>query len=534
MDSGEFKTFLIYGVTGSGKTLVYLHNIRKAINSGKGVLILVPEISLTPQLIDRFEKSFAGMVSILHSKMTDYERVYSWRQIASGKVKIVLGARSALFAPIQNLGIIIVDEEHEQSYKQESPAPRYNARDAAIVRAKNENAVIVLGSATPSIESMYNTMNGKYELLNLKQRADGAEMPFVRVIDMIDSMKKGKVINSFSKVLLDMIEDRLAKNEGVILFQNRRGFSTVLICKSCAHTPECIHCSIKLTYHKSRNILKCHYCGYTVTTPNSCLACEDGEYEISGYGTQRIEQELKEYLESKNIQTNIERLDLDSTTAKDSQRRILERFYTGETSILVGTQMVAKGLNFDRVTLVGVINSDIQLFMPDFRASERTFQLLTQVSGRAGRKRGMLGQVIIQTYNADNYAIKYAAAADYIGFYNREIEIRFNSFYPPFTRFITLEFYGTEEDKTANYASTFRAYLPKSSNDIEILGPVIPTIFKMRNNFRRVIIIKSLKDKDKSGAFTRNLIRKALAACSLKFSIGTVMMKIDIDSFAGV
>ena len=526
-------SFLLRGVTGSGKTLIYMHLFKELINEGKSVLMLVPEISLTPQLADRFKMSFGNDVALIHSRMNDKERIMIWKQISLGKKKIVIGARSAIFAPIDNLGLIIVDEEHDLSYKQESPSPRYNARDIALTRAKIENCPIILGTATPSLESYYNAIQGKFKLIEINNRADNTDLPKIVTVDMGEARRHNAIIGSMSQYLLNLIEDRIDKKEGIILYQNRRGFSPVLRCVDCSHIYECPHCSIKLTHHKSRNLLKCHFCGYTEHYPVNCKVCNGQEFESVGYGTQRIEDEINDYFKDKGIKINIDRLDQDSVTKKDAQRKILEKFHNGKTDILVGTQMVTKGLNFDRVTLVGVINADLQLYMPDFRANEKSYQTLTQVAGRAGRKSGMESIVVIQTFSPNNYSIKSVQDYAFIEFYKRELDIRNNTHYPPFSRVIILEFYGEEEEKTHYYASNFRSLLPENSDDtLEIFGPFVPTTFKQAGNYRRIIMIKSNKAIDKSGAKIRSIIKKALTSFSLNISPTTVMLKIDIDSYS--
>lgn len=527
------SSFLLRGITGSGKTLIYMHLIDNIIKEGKSVILLVPEIGLTPQLSDRFNISFDNEVAILHSKMNDKDRIMIWKQICAGRKKIVIGARSAIFAPVQNLGLIIVDEEHDMSYKQESPSPRYNARDVAIMRAKIENCPIILGTATPSIETYYNSVSGKFKLLEINNRAENIELPKIVTVDMSDARKHNAVIGSFSQYLLNLIEDRIKRKEGVILFQNRRGYAPVLRCIDCGYTYECPNCSIKLTHHKSINILKCHFCSYIQPYPINCVNCGMSNFESIGYGTQRIEEELKEYFNHKNIKFNIDRLDQDAVSKKDSHRKILEKFQQGSTDILVGTQMVTKGLNFDRISLVGVINADLQLYLPDFRANEKSYQILTQVAGRAGRKVGMDSLVVIQTYSPNNYSIKAVMNNEYNEFYKKELEIRNNTHYPPFSRVIILEFYGEDDDKTNYYASTFRLLLPKDNNDnLEIFGPFVPTTYKQAGNYRRIIMIKANKAIDKSGAKIRAIIKKALTSFPLNISNTTVMLKIDIDSYS--
>jgi primosomal protein N' (replication factor Y) len=534
LDEGVNCTYLLNGVTGSGKTIIYLNLIKKTLKLNKSVLILVPEISLTPQLIDRFTETFGQKIAVLHSKMNDTERYESWKNIHTGKIKIALGVRSAVFAPLNNLGLIIVDEEHESSYKQDAPAPRYNARDAAVIRGLFENSVVVLGTATPSMESMYNVHIGKYILLKISKRGDGAQLPKITVLDIIENMKKGMMKSSISKYLFDKIKSSMQKGEGSLILQNRRGFSSNLRCVECSYVPECKNCSIKLTYHKTRKQLRCHYCGYSMKVPSKCPDCSSTNFEVIGFGTQRIEEELQNFMAEDGYKPVVTRLDVDTSSQKGNQRRILQNFASGKTDILVGTQMIAKGLDFDRVTTVGVINADLQLYLPDFRASERTFQLLTQVSGRAGRNKSQPGEVIIQTYNPLHPAINFAKTADVEGFFNAELVKRKEANYPPFARFNVIEFYGKDENLVSNYAHTFSTLLPKDTDFAEVLGPLLPALPKQNGMFRRMIIIKNNKSRDKSGSKLRSLLRATLLDFKLNISQQGVMMKIDIDSHSAI
>ncbi|PKL85733.1 MAG: primosomal protein N' [Ignavibacteriae bacterium HGW-Ignavibacteriae-1] len=533
IDKNNHEPILLHGVTGSGKTLVYMQAVRKVLDMGKTALLLVPEIALTPQLIDRFRKVFSNQLAVLHSGMKDSERFESWNALKKGEYRIALGARSALFAPIDNLGIIIVDEEHDSSYKQDSPSPRYQARDSAVMRAKIEDCLCVLGSATPSIESMYNTTS-KYKIAQIKNRADGAEMPEVTLLDTISATKNNQMIGSFSRLLLDKIVQKVNRKEGVIILQNRRGFASVVCCNECGFIPECSHCSVKLTYHKPKEALICHYCGYSEKMITHCKACDTDSLALIGTGTQRIEAELASLLSERGVKHVIKRMDSDSVKQPGSLRRILTSFAKGDTDILVGTQMLAKGIDIDRVTLIGVINADLQLLFPDFRSAERTFQLLTQISGRAGRQRDFRGEVILQSFNPTHYAVKLASTADYDAFYAHEIELRREVFYPPYVRFIAVEFYGGDETKVISYAKRFASLFPKSAAIHEIMGPVIPTIARISNNYRRVIYIKGNKSKDPSGAITRAVIRDVLKRFELPFSKNVVMIKIDIDSYSSL
>lgn len=527
-----FKAFLLHGVTGSGKTLVYINAISHTVALGKKALLMVPEIALTPQLIDRFEKVFPGRISTLHSRMSNGEKFDAWRNILHGKSDIVIGARSALFAPIQNLGLIIVDEEHESSYKQDSPSPRYHGRDCALVRAKYESAVVLLGSATPSIESYYNALSGKYELLEIKSRADGAVMPAIDVIDTHSERKSKRMKYSFSLDFLSKMAEKLAARDGIIIFQNKRGYSAYLECPDCAHIPMCENCAVSLTYYKNQNQLRCHYCGYTVYTTKACGKCGCKEMEIVGAGTQRIEDELTQCFNENGIEASIERMDLDTTSGKGKHRAMLKRFLDGTTDILLGTQMVAKGLDFARVTLVGVVSADIQLFLPDFRAEEKTYQLLSQVSGRAGRSGKNKGEVLIQTNHPQNPAVRYAKDNLYSQFAEYELNNRLQALYPPFTGFNLIEFSGEYENMAVKASEIFRKSLPKHPALI-VLGPAAPSIEKIRNVHRRIIIIKNIKSLDPAGKLLRAALKTALDVYKQKSTPG-VKLTIDIDSFSGV
>ncbi|MFC2130082.1 primosomal protein N' [Bacteroidota bacterium] len=534
LNQGKFNSFLLHGVTGSGKTLIYFHAIRQIIDKGKSVLILVPEISLTPQLIDRFERVFPGGIAVFHSRMSQGERYDSWKSIYLERKKVVLGVRSAIFAPLKNLGLIIVDEEHEPSYKQDAPVPRYNARDVAVIRAKMENSVVLLGSATPSLESMYNALNNKYLLLTIKSRADGANLPSVKIVDIIEARKKGMMFGPLTKDLLEAISEKVVKKEGVILFQNRRGFAPVLECPDCAYVPECEKCSVSLTYHKQTNRLHCHYCGKIYQLSNACPACGYPKLKEIGFGTQRIEDNLNEYFTGRDINPVVQRMDLDTTSRRGAHRKLLTGFANGDTDILIGTQMVAKGLDFERVTLVGVINADLQLFLPDFRASERTFQLLTQVAGRAGRTGAKPGEVIIQTSHPDNFAISASGNNSFDMFYNEEIQHREHAGYPPFSRFCLIEFSGIDKQGVEEKANDFFKLLPRNSSAITALGPVEPAIFKLRGKYRKLIVLKNYKVKDPNARELRKYLNYAVSEYNKRFSSAKIKIKIDIDSFLPV
>ncbi len=533
IENASAKPFLLHGVTGSGKTLVYIHAIERVLEMGRTALILVPEISLTPQLIDRFERVFPDKIALLHSKMSEGQRFDSWRAVINNRVSVVLGARSAIFAPLKNLGLIIVDEEHEHTYKQDSPAPRYNARDAAVVRAKIERCTVVLGSATPSLESISNAHSGKYSLLHISQRADGAAMPKIKIVDTLNARKSGQMDGPFSKELINGIILRLQRKEGVILMQNRRGFSVLLECPDCGNVPICKDCDVAMTYHKSIGQLRCHYCGWTVRAYQECPECGYPKLNELGAGTQKVETALEEILRKEGHKANILRMDLDTTRKKGSHRRILHSFASGETDILIGTQMVAKGLDIARVTLVGVINADLQLFMPDFRASERTFQLLTQVSGRAGRTGSKPGEVIIQTSHPESIAIAAVQNSSYDMFYNIEISFRKSAAYPPFMRFVMIEFNGIDDDEVEKHSKLFAQYLPKEHDILNVLGPVQPNIPKLRRYFRMQIVIKSSKKKDPSGKILRHILKSVIETYNKNHYSDKVRVVVDVDSYSG-
>lgn len=528
-ETQNLKPSLLFGITGSGKTLVYMHLIKKILASGKSVIMILPEISLTPQLTDRFELSFPGEVAVFHSRMTLTEKSDSLKGVLSGRKRIVLGARSALFAPCRNLGLIIVDEEHDRSFKQQSPRPRYNARDCAVVRAYFEKAQILLGSATPSLESMYNAETGKYDLFKISDRADGAVLPAIKIIDMISARKTGQYYHDLSFDLLENIRKRLERKEGIILFQNRRGYAPFLQCEDCGDIHGCPNCSVNLTYHKDREELVCHYCGYSEKAVKYCTNCGSVKIAVRGSGTQMIEEELHDYFSEFPRAVKVERLDADSTSKKGDYRKILKRFATGETDILVGTQMVAKGIDFDRVSLVGIVNADAQLIYPDFRSSENAFQLMTQVSGRAGRTSGISGEVYIQTSRSEDFTIAAVQRGDYPGFYKNELTIRSEAGFPPFSRFCVVEFSAVDRNAVIAHSEIFFKLLNKPQNPV-IYEPTAPVIEKMCERFRRIIAIKDMKAQDPTGAVLRNILQNAAAEYYEKYASPEVRLSIDIDA----
>ena len=454
------STFLLHGVTGSGKTEIYLQAIAHALEQGKGAIVLVPEISLTPQTVERFKARFSSgklqtLVAVLHSHLSAGERHDEWHKIRQGRARIVIGARSAIFAPVEPLGLIIVDEEHEHTYKQEE-APRYHARDVAIVRGQMEGAVVVLGSATPSMESYYNCKAGKYTLLDMPERVDNQKMPIVRVVDMRQAARKEKGTLIFSPQLKEAITQRLEKVEQTILFLNRRGYSSSLQCEKCGHVCECPNCSLSLTYHRPEQLLRCHLCGYNEQVPKICPneKCKNPAIRYSGLGTQKVEDVLEKLFPK----ARVKRMDADVMKRKEDYRKVLGDFRTGKIDILIGTQMIAKGLHFPNVTLVGIIFADLSLNMPDFRAGERTFQLLTQVAGRAGRG-DVEGEVFVQAFTPFHPAIQYARRHDFVGFYEQELEFREQLKYPPAARVALLTLKGRNEQKVQLAADHVRKEL---------------------------------------------------------------------------
>ena len=494
VESGEYATFLFHGVTGSGKTQVYIEAIDRASSNGKGSIVLVPEISLTPQIVDRFRKRFGEKVAVMHSRMSLGERYDAWRKIFKGEASVVIGARSAVFAPVRNLGLIVVDEEHESSYKQSDTVPRYNARDVAVMRCLINKSVALLGSATPSVESYFNTESGKYRLLNLPERIDDAKMPTIEIVDMKKKRREKLVFGSFSDELRTKINDRLAKKEGIIILRNRRGFSTYLQCGDCGTTEMRPNCDLALTFHKKKNHLRCHYCGFVKIPPVKCSYCGSDKLYYGGTGTQKVEEELA----ASFPEARILRMDLDTTSSRGAHDKMLTEFGNGEADMLVGTQIVAKGLDFPRVTLVGVINADSTMLIPDFRANERTFQLLTQVSGRAGRQ-DKVGEVIIQVTNRSEDILDYVSRHDYISFYKKEIGVRRELNYPPYSRMVVLEFRGKDVKQTSDAAERAAVRIRKSLPVLGVLGPAPAVIGRLLGKFRFQIVIKMSKQLDKAG-----------------------------------
>jgi len=514
------RPFLLYGITGSGKTHVYTELAKKALAAGRGVIILVPEISLTPQTIMRFRAAIGGAIAVIHSRMSDGERRDSLQEVATGRRRALIGVRSALLAPMEDVGLIIVDEEHDGSYKQSDTDPRYNARDAAVMRGRMQNAAVVLGSATPSLESYYNALTGKYHLLTLDERFGAARLPSVKVIDMAAEHRDNNW-TALSRYLVDRIDGELARGRQIILLLNRRGFSTVLLCKHCGYSSACPNCSVNMRYHKADTALKCHLCGYEETAPVACPSCGGTKIKYKGTGIQKAEEMLRERFPDARIL----RMDQDTTRRKGSHAAILNTFEKGGADILLGTQMVAKGLNFPNVTLVGVLQADTGLHFPDFRASERTFQLLTQVAGRAGRAE-LPGEVVIQTYCPNEAAVRFATEHDYLSFYNQEIGLRRGLLYPPFGKLARVVAEGAEEPAIRAFLHKAAASIIASDDkSIRVLGPAPAVLARVDKVYRYSMILKSASPKTLGAALTG--IRQ-LAASELPSS-SSYKCIIDVD-----
>lgn len=502
-----FKPFLLFGVTGSGKTQVYIELIKKVVEKGGNVILLVPEISLTPQMTARLISNFGDDVALIHSRVPPGERYDAWVKIAEGRAKVVTGPRSALFAPFDKIDLIIVDEEHDSSYKSTDLSPRYQARDAAVYLASLSKCPVLLGSATPSVESTYNARTGKYELLELPFRVDNAQLPDINFIDLTQAAKVNGVESVFAKETLSKIDERIKKNEGVIILQNRRGFATQLYCVECGTLEMCDNCSVSMVYHINGNYLMCHYCSTKKDKPKLCSSCGSEHLVLFGTGTERVEDELVSHFPD----AVIERIDSDSISEKGKLGTILNDFRDGKIDILTGTQMVSKGLDFPRVTLVGVVSAEATLWIPDFRADEKTFQLLTQVSGRAGRS-SLKGEVLIQTKDKSHYVLKMVLNSDYEGFYMREIKNRQFRQYPPFANLLLIEMKDLSEEKARESIIAFYKELNLYRKYINISAPAQAVIYKLRNEYRYQIVIKSLRTNDPTGSTLRKAVRTAHAS----------------------
>lgn len=490
IEERQQRTFLLHGVTGSGKTEVYLQTIERVLNHDRQAMMLVPEIALTPQMVLRFKKRFGDEVAVLHSGLSKGERYDEWQKIRDGRARVSVGARSSVFAPFKELGMIIIDEEHESSYKQED-YPRYHARDIAEWRSQYHQCPLVLGSATPCLESYARADKGVYQLLSLPNRVNDQAMPHIDIVDMREELSSGNR-SMFSNQLREAIETRLANKEQIVLFLNRRGYASFMLCRDCGHVPQCPNCDISLTYHKSTDQLKCHYCGYQETPPALCPNCESEHIRQVGTGTQRVEELLQREFEG----ANIIRMDVDTTSRKGSHEKLLNDFGEGKGDILLGTQMIAKGLDFPNITLVGVLNADTMLNLPDFRSSERTYQLLTQVAGRAGRHEKE-GQVIIQTYNPEHYAIKDVQQNDYLAFYRQEMEYRKLGKYPPYFFLINFTISHQEMKKVLEASKHIHQILLQHLSDKAlVLGPSPAALTRINNEYRFQILIKYKSEPD--------------------------------------
>ena len=524
VQAGGYETFLLHGVTGSGKTEVYIAALKETLRQGRTGIVLVPEIALTPQTVRRFRAHFPGEVAVLHSQLSRGERFDAWRSLREGRYRVAVGPRSAVLAPLLDVGLIVVDEEHETSYKQHDPAPRYHARDVAVMRASMEGAACVLGSATPSLESKQNAAgsddSGKYRLLRLPERvptgANGqiAQLPDVRILDLTRERKKPGFTGALSVPLQEAIRERLDRGEQTILLQNRRGFAPVVECTDCGFAPRCPNCSVSLTYHRGHNgrsrRLRCHYCGHRQRLPERCPACVEGSGHLAqlGTGTQRVEEELKDAFP----EARLARMDRDTTSRKGAHAKILKRFRTGAADILLGTQMIAKGLDFGGVTLVGVVSADTGLLFPDFRAEEHTFQLLMQVAGRAGRA-DRAGEVLFQTRNPDHPALQCAAQHDYDSFARQTLDDREALGYPPFGRVVALEFRGPERERAEGLAEAWTQALRRRAGDrLEVMGPEPAAVSRVKGQHRFRTLLKVAQDP--SGRVPMTAVQRLLRAVS--------------------
>jgi primosomal protein N' (replication factor Y) len=515
--SGTFKTFLLQGVTGSGKTEVYLRAIDEVLAAGRGALMLVPEIGLTPAVAGQFHARFGDRVAILHSAFHDSERAQEWRRIRSGEAGVVVATRSGVFAPVRNLGLIVVDEEHDQSYKQQE-TPRYNGRDVAIVRAMKAGAVVVLGSATPSLESRYNAERGKYTRIELTERIERRPMPEVELIDMRDEFLETRKQATFSRRLIDAVQARLENGEQTMLLLNRRGFSSFVTCRACGERMQCVNCSVTMTYHRRDRRMLCHYCNYSAKVPERCAKCDSDFMQFVGLGSERVEDELHGAFPK----ARVARLDRDTVGGKRDYETILSAFRAGEYDILVGTQMIAKGHDIPNVTLVGIVNADIGLGLPDFRAAERTFQLLTQAAGRAGRGETP-GIVLIQTVNPDHYAIQCAAAQNYEAYYAKEIEFRRLMSYPPYSALANIVVRATNEEDALARSTALARLLQPPPEGVRVIGPAIAAVAKVKNEFRYQMLIKS------SSRPTLNKVLGELRSYAAAEKWNPVNLVIDVD-----
>ncbi|MCK5573239.1 MAG: primosomal protein N' [Bacteroidetes bacterium] len=541
LSRSEPTTHLLHGVTGSGKTQVYIEAIRQCLAFDRSAIVLVPEISLTPQIVRRFRSHFGSRVQVVHSRMASGERQAVWRAALSGACSIVIGPRSAVFAPFTNLGLIVVDEEHDAAYKQFDASPRYHARDVAVMRGKLSSVTVVLGSATPSIESYANATAGKYDLLEMPRRIHDVMMPSISVIDMTEERKRVYALLKdalpedkrgrlkefrqpvLSELLRERIQDRLDREEGIILLQNRRGYAPFVSCPDCGYAEACEHCSVTLTYHRPKRELRCHYCGLVRPPHDVCPECNGHSIRLHGMGTQRVEEELSRVFPD----ARVVRMDLDTTSRKGSHDRILQVFSAREADILLGTQMVAKGLDFPHVTLVGVVSADTQMLLPDFRSAEQTFQLLTQVAGRSGRST-LRGEVVIQTHQPKHYTLRHVTQHDFRGFFQQELEFRRDLAYPPYSRLVLIETKGINEENVRHTAERIGRLLKMANGTFTVLGPAPAVITRVRRQYRWHTIIKNSREADPTGTRLRDALSGVLAALE-KSHQRSVRVIIDAD-----
>ncbi len=515
---------LLHGVTSSGKTEIYVKLIREALEKGEQVLFLLPEIALTTQLISRLKKYFGDQVGVYHSRFNQNERIEIWNKVLENdqsKFRIILGARSSVFLPFRNLGLIIVDEEHENSFKQYDPSPRYNARDTAIMMGNLYGAKVLLGSATPSIESYFNAKEGRFGLVELNERFGGVQLPEIQCADLEKETKQKTMKSHFSSLLMEKMTTAFEKKEQIILFQNRRGYNPVWSCEMCAWTPQCKNCDVSLTYHKTSNVLKCHYCGYFVSPPSSCGGCGSRKLQMLGFGTEKIEDELSLFFPK----IRIKRMDLDTTRAKNAYQTIITEFENREIDVLIGTQMVTKGLDFDNVGLVGILSADQMLKFPDFRAFERSYHLMSQVAGRAGRS-AKRGTVIVQTFDPNHWIIQKVMQHDFIGMYTQEIIERRNFHYPPFFRIIVLKMKHKNKD-TLEFGSMVLAKKLQAIFKDRMLGPEAPPVGRVRNFYLKNIRIKF--ERDASPKKVKDLIKTELDTFLSMNDFRSIRIDIDVD-----
>ena len=522
----SYEPFLLHGVTGSGKTEIYIDAVRYCLSQGRTAIILLPEISLTPQIAGRFRSVFGDTITLWHSKLTQRQRSWIWKEICEGSFKVVIGARSAVFTPLKNLGLIVIDEEQESSFRQDSPMPRYHARDVALIRGKQSKAAVILSSATPSLESYYNHLHKKLNYLYLPERYGGAKYPIVHLVDMLEEQNDtGKFGQVISGLLQDKIEDRLKKNEQVILLQNRRGFSPIIRCGDCGQTIMCFNCNVAISYHLKTNNLICHFCGSKKEIQNqNCIDCNSKNLIYSGTGTQKVELLIKETFPK----ARVKRLDMDTSSSGGSITNILKEFNNGEIDILLGTQMIAKGLDFPNATLVGIINADQGLYLPDFRAGERIFQLIYQASGRSGR-RSKQGEVVIQTYSSENPVIKSAAKLNMVEYYKIALKEREELDYPPFSWLAKIEIIGTNQDEISKLAYDLSKSLNGVYKGLSILGPAPCYLEKLRNNFRFQIIFKSIKTYDPNGKKLHSFIKHNFGNTNKKRTVSKGRINVHFD-----